>query len=165
MYVCMYVSTLCSVALIIIVHSVTSKARMQRSESMYVRTDKIFIIVCMYVCMYVRMYFFAHVRQGSRFEPLVKCGILIDLNAKSFGCICCWRNLQSSYFNFFRSSLARLLAPTSRERGGWWGCIFAWSRLLTFTSGSPKSSQVCLHTSPAGAGWRKHHPMPWVSGR
>ena len=136
MYVCMYVMYACNV-----------------------------MNVCMYVCMYVRMYFFAHVCQGSRLEPPVRCGILIDLNAKSFGCICCWRNLQSPYFNFFRSSLAWLLAPTSRERGGWWGCIFGWSRPLTFTSGSRRSSKVCLNTSPAGAGWRKHHPMPWVSGR
>ena len=48
MYV-MYVSTLCSVALIIIVQTVTSKARLQRSESMYVRNHVISIV---YVCMY-----------------------------------------------------------------------------------------------------------------
>ena len=74
----MNVSTFCTVALIIIVHSVASKARMQRSETMYVRNERIRSIVCVYVCMYecacvhvcmyVRMYFFAHVCQGLRLK-------------------------------------------------------------------------------------------------
>ena len=79
MYVCMNVSTFCTVALIIIVHSVASKARMQRSETMYVRNERMRITVCMYVCMnacmHVCMYacmcvciLFAHVCQGLRLK-------------------------------------------------------------------------------------------------